>query len=579
MRIPRPHRFGTRCARLMAGLLVAVPLTVVSAAVTAVGTASPAFASDGTLTQQSPVSGVVVGGTAQSDQLQVAGATGTVTYTQTAGDSVTVSSSGAVSAADSLAAGTYTASGTDADTDGDTGTWTYTLTVLQPAPTGFTDQVVSVYQSIYSVAQDLGSTSAMQTVAQYQQQVAQLDPVQQAVLYNATQQSPDWSQIPDILQTVVADIGADPAPSADPADPPASGTSTGGDPPVAPYQPASCPTGPTDQAVFAVQITLDDTAAAYDAASAAEIELSGGLQGDLDLSAPAALASIILAGVAGVLSVAHDTLAYQQELASDCDSANQDGYIANIDNTTTQTYALLTTVSSVVAQVQSTDDATQQDVQDVQSSLSSLQADFDSTIASDTQVVQATVGDDNQGLTSQLQTDLQGVQQDLSAIQSDETTLSQSVGQVNSGTTAIQTALSGDLTQLITEIDTQAQSITTLATQDNQQVLNALQTGFSAQQDNFNAILTLQIEQALGTWGNYLPPVQFMLPAAQGGYLNSTPVGVQEVVTTAISELAAAGVNVKSQATRELAAANSALAAGDYETAYYDYAAAYESLP
>ena len=67
---------------------------------------------------------------------------GAATFAQSTGDpQVTVSASGAVSAPDDLAVGTYTATGTDTDPLGDTGTWSYQLTVLagtisQSSPTG-----------------------------------------------------------------------------------------------------------------------------------------------------------------------------------------------------------------------------------------------------------------------------------------------------------------------------------------------------------------------------------------------------------------------------------------------------------
>ncbi len=85
----------------------------------------------GSISQSSPAGGSVTVGSALSDQLVVTGNDGTATFTQSTGDpQVTVSGSGAVSAPDDLAVGTYTATGTDTDPLGDTGTWSYQLTVL-----------------------------------------------------------------------------------------------------------------------------------------------------------------------------------------------------------------------------------------------------------------------------------------------------------------------------------------------------------------------------------------------------------------------------------------------------------------
>jgi hypothetical protein len=88
----------------------------------------------GVITQLPPTSGAAKAGTPYSGQLMVTGNVGTVAYVQSSGSpSLTVSSSGAVSAPATLAAGTYTASGTDSDTSGGKGTWTYTLTVANAA--------------------------------------------------------------------------------------------------------------------------------------------------------------------------------------------------------------------------------------------------------------------------------------------------------------------------------------------------------------------------------------------------------------------------------------------------------------
>ena len=61
--------------------------------------------------------------------------TGTVSYTETASSDstdVVVSSTGAISAATSLAPGTYSVGGTDGDTNGDSGTWSFALMVRPP---------------------------------------------------------------------------------------------------------------------------------------------------------------------------------------------------------------------------------------------------------------------------------------------------------------------------------------------------------------------------------------------------------------------------------------------------------------
>ena len=187
----------TKCLHRHHNRLVAIVTGLAVVAWTLVAPAGPASASGGTLTQDAPTQGMVLGGSAFSDQLQVSGATGTVTFAQTTGSaSVAVSGSGQVSASPSLAAGTYSASGTDSDVGGGTGTWTYSLSVLAPAPSGFANTIVGVYQSEYAVLQQLGQASAAQPVSQLQQTVSQFNQVQLADFYNAVQQNPGWYQNP-----------------------------------------------------------------------------------------------------------------------------------------------------------------------------------------------------------------------------------------------------------------------------------------------------------------------------------------------------------------------------------------------
>src|SRR5215469_4216576 len=167
MSTPGLFRRHARPVRLLASLTVAIPLIIASTTV--------AIADTGGITQQSPSQGATLVGTAFGDQLKVSGAVGAVTFTQTSGaDSVAVSSSGQVSAAATLAAGTYPAAGTDSDANGDTGIWTYTLNVLTQAPSGFSGTVVDVYQSEYGVSQQLGQGSGLPTVSTYRQEISQL---------------------------------------------------------------------------------------------------------------------------------------------------------------------------------------------------------------------------------------------------------------------------------------------------------------------------------------------------------------------------------------------------------------------
>ena len=85
----------------------------------------------GPITQVAPTSGIQAPGTASSSQLVVSGNNGATSFVQssTAVTGVSVSPTGVVTGASTLAVGTYTISGTDSDVSGDSGTWTYTLYV------------------------------------------------------------------------------------------------------------------------------------------------------------------------------------------------------------------------------------------------------------------------------------------------------------------------------------------------------------------------------------------------------------------------------------------------------------------
>jgi hypothetical protein len=188
-------------------------------------------------------------------------------------------------------------------------------------------------------------------------------------------------------------------------------------------------------------------------------------------------------------------------------------------------------------------------------------------------------GTDTQSTATELQTIQSALQSDLTTIEGAQTTTGQTEkAEVDKGTSTLQTAISAALTQILHETDSDAQGVTTLVTQGNQQILNTLQSTFSAQQQQFDTSLQLEIEEGLAGWQPVVPETQLMLPASLGGYLNSTPVGVQEVVTSDLQALQSIGVAVKPAAVTYLSAANAALAAGQYSTAWNDYALSYHSF-
>jgi hypothetical protein len=475
---------------------------------------------------------------------------------------------------------------------------TTTTTTLPPAPSDFTSTIVGVYQSVVATAQSLGQGQNLEPVAQYQQQVDSLDPNTLAAFYDATQQVPQWTQIPSVMQTVSADVPpgstgppattsafrARSSPSAEgahavlmaatsPLDPTrAVLTGTGATTP-GPFTPADCGEYPPDAAVFALQIAVDVSSALFN------VLVVLGTTDTFVSNFGAELSAFIVAGVTAVLQVVHDTLAYLQLGWDECASGNIASQVGNIDNTTVFTYGLITNLGTAVATLQTTENTTQQDVASAQTGLSSLATSIEEAMASDTQALQVSGGTDTQSTATELQTIQSALQSDLTTIEGAETTTGQTEkAETDKGTSALQTSLSAALSQILNETDSDAQGVTTLVTQGDQQILNAVQSDFSAQQQQFDTTLQLEIEEGLAGWQPVVPEAQLMLPASVGGYLNSTPVGVQEVVTSDLQSLQSIGVAVKPLAVTDLNQGDAAVTAGQWATAWNDFANSYRSF-
>ena len=160
---------------------VSAPATLKAGTYTAGGTVSDAYGDTGswsftltvtarTITQAAPTTGTTTTGKAFSSHLEVSGSHGTVTFTQSSGTpSVRISSSGAVSAAAHLKAGTYAAKGTDKDSLGDTGTWSFTLSVKAKTIAQANPKVLTVTMDValndhLKVSGSHGSVSFTQSV-------------------------------------------------------------------------------------------------------------------------------------------------------------------------------------------------------------------------------------------------------------------------------------------------------------------------------------------------------------------------------------------------------------------------------
>jgi hypothetical protein len=340
----------------------------------------------------------------------------------------------------------------------------------------------------------------------------------------------------------------------------------------------------SDGSILAAEIVVDIAQALYNGFLAADVSVVEPEDADpveialaATLHAVFGVAAAIAAAAVLAASIAKDVMTFENAPFPECQAKDTLTYAANIDNTTVQVYALLTTTAAAITQLQTTENTTDQDVLATQTQLTSVQNSLQTTIASDTQTLQTVTGSDTQAVTTQLQTNLTALKQDVDSINTDQTTLSQTVvNQVNTDSSQVQSALSSALSKILSETDTTATGLTTLVTQDNQQVMNTLQANFKTQQSQHDSDLKIDVEEALAQAGP--APAQYMLPASQGGYLNSTPVGVQEVVTDDLNAMTALGAKVTTAALTDFKTANAALAAGQYVAAYQDYAACYTAF-
>ena len=452
---------------------------------------------------------------------------------------------------------------------------TTTTLPLPAAPAGFSDQLVTVYQSEYSTGAQLGQTSALTSLSQYQSQVSQLTPDQLNSLYYATQQVPPWSQIPSLMQAIQSDLpsggtfktGITPLSSSTKASTKKSklagvnALSTADDAPTA-FTPQDCSfNNIPDAAVFAAQIVIDAGLLVYNIGAA--------------FSFVGPEAAIVGAAVLFAGQVVHDTLVYLQTLNLDCKNSNVDGYLEHIDGTTVQTYNLLSTLTGGITDVQTTLNTTQQTIQDTNTQLTSFQTTIQKNLNNDVQTLQSATGNDVQTVQNLMQTVQIALQQDTQTLQAASAANAQLViKEVDKGTASVQTALTNNLTQALHEIDVDAQTLTTMVTQNNQQLTNMVNSQFATGQGEYQSNLKQLIETVLASGAAV---VQLKLPASMGGYLDSTPVGVQEVVNDDLHAFQALNVAIQPGTVSLVNAGNAALAAGQYLVAFGDFQKAYQA--
>jgi hypothetical protein len=558
----------------------------------ATSSASPAAATappPKTILETGPLAATVVVGQPYSAYLAVEGNTGRVTYTQKSGaPNITVSSKGLIDAPNSLAAGTYNAGGTDADQGSGRGDWSFTLTVVPQAPGDFAGTALHVYQSVYDFDQSRGQGAGLQTPSDYQTQLSKLSPNDLATFYSEVSQVPEWFQIPGIMESATASTGtlarlqslakgsatATPAKLQTHAKAPASATAADESNPVAPYAPDGTGNGyddpscgqaisASDSIVFGLQVVIDAANSVYDLATLNIPEAESSAVAPASL--PAVSGLVVIAAIADLVllaaSVAHDTISYLSLAPSECQQNDVVGYVANIDNSTVQTYNLLTTAVDAVAQVQSSVTTTDQDVQALASQLGTVQTSLGSAIAQNAHAIQVTVGGDSQGVLSQLQTDNGALQQDLSTINND-------FGDVHTHLAAVDSDMRD-------QIQGQGLNIIGSLTNDTQQVLQAQSAKYDALSQDISALntkvgddhaeqITLQIENALVSTAP-VAPTELLTPGPQGGLL-TTP----NKWNTSVKDLVEANTTCP--------AGDTDLAANNFKQAFKDFRTCYQAV-
>jgi hypothetical protein len=108
--------------------------------------------------------------------------------------------------------------------------------------------------------------------------------------------------------------------------------------------------------------------------------------------------------------------------------------------------------------------------------------------------------------------------------------------------------------------------------------VNTLHDQLHVVQQTVDAQLTIDIRRALSQPTTAPRNVAYELPTTVGGNLDSTPIGVKAIVTGAYNAAKQAGLAVNATATNNLTAANAALTAKNYRTAWQDFQAAYQAL-
>lgn len=422
----------------------------------------------------------------------------------------------AMAAASTSSTGSTGSTG-DTGNTGETGTTT-TTTTLPPAPAGYAQSWTGLYDDIYATVQASGITTdepagtpLLPSPTDFAQMVGQLTPAELAELYQGTNALSGWSSLPSTYQSLTATAQAQPIT---------------GVPVVSNPVPASTSTTTTT--------TPSTTAGAAERAHAATAGASASSSGSFPPTEPT--------GSFPAPPAAYQPsapIALTQVFACPAPAPGDEWGETTIYSAT------------VAAQVLDDLEPTLEDTLDLE--VSPPPVAIDVKVPNPVLVVLAAAAG-----AAHVVADTFQFLHDYWA-----NCLAENLGLVlaNIDTTTVNTydlltLMESTLDNVESSVDTVSQQVSVVQQTEDEQ-------------------LTLNIQQALTAPATSAPNAAYEEPASVGGNLNSTPIGVQELVTQDLLEAQSAGIEVNPAANQDLASGNVALSNEQYKTAYADFHAAY----
>jgi hypothetical protein len=488
---------------------------------------------------------------------------------------------------------------------------------LPPAPAGFTDQLVAVYESEYAVAQRLGVMdrgAQLPSVEDYSATVATLSADDLAVAYYATQKAPTWSQIPSLLGSVsISDTastsgtasteqsgGTLARTAAATSDRTAESTTQGTAqaapsvwlPTVAPsgidsilmaptvtttaatdfqptepvveFKPEDCPFADIKASdIFALKIAAAAARTVYDTLDAA------GALGST------AIPGIIAAVLFGALEISVTTLEYLSDQNSSCENDNLHGFVEATYNTTYQSWGLINTMNNTVTDLEATSNTINNNLLNVTNQITNLSTANSTEMDTQLTTVKNSIENIMANDTSTVLNLVQNVQ---SLVGSNNTSISTAQTTLNTAIIDARDSLAVRITTLSDSLGRAEDSLKNHITFQTERVLTRIDELKGQDTDHFEAALRVAIETALATGTSMTPVGVLQLPASAGGYLDAEPIGVKQIVTDILEGMKATHQSFNSGGVKYLNSANDALAAGRYKDAWLDYVTAYGFL-